>query len=539
MKRLALGIILLCAAGPSWAIRVEKLEGAMVAGVRPVEVVAEQLLVRFSSQTTLAQREAALSSLGGRLVQEHASIGWSLASLPSGMKVSSGANLVRGLPGVEAVEPNQVHRPNLVPNDPLVSSQWALSQINAFGAWEYEVGTSCRTTIAIIDAGIDSTQNELSGKMTGLSHQTCPPGSLVPDCSSDTASPTVACNHATHVAGVAAAAGNNGMQIAGVAWGSEAKILSLRVYTPTDCSANCADNGSNVCATDDNAMISALEFLIPLENTATYGKIVANISSGGAGACSQSMADALTAALTAGIPVSISAGNDGGLVNSPANCAAIPEVSAIGGVFPTAATDSTNHIASFSSNGSTMAAYGVAAPGVAVLTTDLSNGTVNASGTSFSAPHVAGLAALIIAARPDCRGLNCATFAYNTIRGGAESIGASSSLQGAGRINALRSLRLAVNGTLAGFEGEQKAAAFPNPFRTSQSGSVSFSIPPSLQGGNATIKIYTVAGELVQKLTGLTWDGKNTAGRFVATGTYIFVVSTDKGTTRGRVAVIR
>jgi flagellar hook assembly protein FlgD len=124
------------------------------------------------------------------------------------------------------------------------------------------------------------------------------------------------------------------------------------------------------------------------------------------------------------------------------------------------------------------------------------------------------------------------------IRGGADSIGAGA-LSGAGRIDAFRSLRLAVNGTLADFSGDQKPIAFPNPFRTSQAGVVSFSIPISQQGANAYIKIYTMAGEYVQTVSGLTWDGRNAAGNLVATGTYIFVVSTANGSARGRVAVIR
>ena len=136
-------------------------------------------------------------------------------------------------------------------------------------------------------------------------------------------------------------------------------------------------------------------------------------------------------------------------------------------------------------------------------------------------------------------GLNCAQYAQNVIRGGADQIGVSGTLQGAGRIDAFRSIRLAVKGTLADFTGDQKPIAFPNPFRVSQDPQVSFSIPTGLQGANAAIKIYTIAGEYVQTVAGLTWDGRNAAGNPVATGTYIFVVSTDNGSARGRVAVIR
>jgi flagellar hook assembly protein FlgD len=103
----------------------------------------------------------------------------------------------------------------------------------------------------------------------------------------------------------------------------------------------------------------------------------------------------------------------------------------------------------------------------------------------------------------------------------------------------LRSMRLAVRGTLADFEGDQKAIAIPNPFRPSQTGSVTITIPTSLQSSNAKIKIYTVDARLVRTLTGQTWDGKNDSGNPVVSGTYVFHVKTDAGTTVGRLAVIR
>jgi len=47
-----------------------------------------------------------------------------------------------------------------------------------------------------------------------------------------------------------------------------------------------------------------------------------------------------------------------------------------------------------------LAASGLVAPGVSVLTTGLNGGTANASGTSIASPMGAGLAALILSASP-------------------------------------------------------------------------------------------------------------------------------------------
>lgn len=529
---------------PASAIRIEKTDLTKVMGggpQRPVEVAAEQVWIKFSS-SAFNQRAARLSSYGARVVGELPGIGWTLVQLPGGMRVADGLGALRSLPGVEKISPNYVYRPNRSPNDPLVSSQYDLSQINAFAGWEYEVGNSTRVTVAFIDTGIEATQPDLADKLAGLAHRFCHP--TLGTCSADT--PLAACNHGTRTSGIAAASTGNGQAIAGVSWG--AQVLSIRVFQTSDCTSSCADNGS-ACATDDAGVAAAIDYARSLQNSPQYGKIVINISLGQSGAaCSTVVGDAISLAAIAGIPVIISAGNDGGAVNAPANCAGTTGGT---GIIPVGATDSNNNVASFSSRGAELAANGVVAPGVNVLTLDLGGNTATASGTSFSAPHVTGLAALILAAKPN----STAAQVQSILRGGAENIGVASlggaglgldaggqplaNSAGAGRVNAFRSLRLAVNGTLADFVGDQKAIAFPNPFRAAETGTVSFTIPLSLQGAQAKIRIYTAAGQLVRELTGLAWDGKNTDGKMVASGTYIFLVSTDKGNTRGRVAVIR
>lgn len=533
------GLILLLLAVPAHSIRVERLTGPLAAGRSGIEVVAEQALVRFAPSVD----RAVLASIGASVVMELPSVGWTLAALPAGMPVAQGLQLLSTLPGVLAVEPNHAYRANLTPNDPLVSSQYALAQINAFGAWEYEVGASCRTTVAVIDTGILATQSELSGKMTNTTGHYCDPGadkvSAADDATCVAEVPAAACNHGTRVAGIAAAATNNGSSIAGLSW--NAQLVSVRVFRIADCAADCSGAG---CATDDAAIINAISSMTALQNTAAYGKVVVNMSLGGSGqACGAPVKTAIDNAVAAGIPVVIAAGNDGGAVNSPGNCATSAGGS---GIIPVGATDSSNNIPSFSSRGPELAANGVVAPGLGVLTTDLNNNTASASGTSFSAPHVAGLAALILSAKPTFT----AAQVQSSIRGGAEGIGISSlgldagglpqgNSSGAGRISAFRAMRLAINGTLADFAGDQKAIAFPNPFRVAETGRVTFSIPTALQGAHSKILVFTQSGELVRELTTTSWDGKNKDGYLVASGTYIFLVSTDLGKTRGRVAVIR
>lgn len=512
-----------------------------------IDVVAEQVLVKFTSGTSTADKTAALAARGWTVLQELSGIGWTLAGLPSGMSVVDALSIAKTIPAVELVEGNMVYAPIRYPSDPSALSQYGLSQINAAGAWEYETGSTNLVTVAVIDTGIEGTHPDLQGKILVAESRSWAADGGVP-----AGTPLVpACSHGTQVAGVAAAMTDNAVGIAGVSWG--AKLVSLKVFNDADCASDCASVNINGCGTSNAAVANALDYArTTLQNGVNTGKVVVNMSLGctpGAvgcpEACPASVRDALNAAVVAGIPVFISAGNDGGAINNPAACASV--IAAGAGVVPVGATDEGNNIASFSSRGPALASHGLVAPGKSVLTTTLSGGYATASGTSFSAPHAAGVAALILAARPAFTPAQVQA----TLRGGSEGIGVASlgpsslatqpmgNTSGAGRLNAFRSMRLAVNGTLAGFDGEETPIAFPNPFKPTESGAVSFAIPQSLAGSKTKIKIFTVTGELVRELNGLSWDGKNTQGHPVASGTYIFLVSSSAGTGKGRLAVVR
>jgi subtilisin family serine protease len=130
------------------------------------------------------------------------------------------------------------------PNDPLLSRQWGLDQIKAPAAWA-RGALGAGATIAIVDTGVDLNHPDLKGKLLPgvdlVSDETCTPGAQ--DLN----------GHGTHVAGIAAAATNNGIGVAGVA--PLAKILPVRVLdatgsgTDTDIDAGirwAADHGASV-----------------------------------------------------------------------------------------------------------------------------------------------------------------------------------------------------------------------------------------------------------------------------------------------------
>ncbi|MBI5211429.1 MAG: S8 family peptidase [Elusimicrobia bacterium] len=528
--------------GSARSIPIEKLMGVLSGG-RALEVVAGQALVYYSTAPAQAQAQAAglragaLAARGASDQGEVAGTGWRLVRLPEGMTVAEGLSWLKGLPGVEGAEPNHVLRPNRMPNDPKVSSQYALYQVNAFAAWEFETGSKTQVTIAVVDSGIDGTNAELSGKLTAASQYFNPAagGAQAAD-----QPPTPACNHATRVAGLAAASTDNGTGIAGMSWG--ANLLSLKVFRDVDCGL--AEDGCTLgaCATSDAAVAAAIAYAQTLHNTAGIGKVVINISLGDPAACSNPIKAAIANAVAAGLVVVAAAGNDGGGVMAPGNCP---------GAIPVGATDQSNAVAFFSSRGPELAANGLVAPGVAVYTTSLNDGFASPNGTSFASPIVAGAAALIWSARPDfgpdqikatlrnsTDNIGVAAMAAAEAGGqrGARSMGDSS---GAGRLNAFKALRLAVKGTLADFEGDRKAIAFPNPFRLAGQGIVTLTVPTELQGAQMKVKVFTAAGQLVRELSGTTWDGKNKYGQTVGSGVYFFVVSTDKGAAAGQLTIIR
>ncbi|HOW89290.1 MAG TPA: S8 family serine peptidase, partial [Elusimicrobiales bacterium] len=381
--------------------------------------------------------------------------------------------------------------------------------------------------VAVIDSGIDPSHPDLASKLSGVS-QFFDPNS-VPAGARSADPPTPACNHATRVAGVAAAASDNGVGIAGVSWG--ARLISLKVFSDADCDQDC----SNVtCETDDATIVKAIQYATGLHNSASTGKIVINLSIGENKACSSSplLQAALTAATTTGVMVVAAAGNSASAgVDSPANCA---------GVLAVGAVDSGDLLASFSARGGDMTGGGVVAPGVGVYTTDLYGSYAYADGTSFSSPFVAGLAALMWSANPALSNTNIT----NYIRSSAADRGASGPdyMYGYGRVDVFKAMLYAVNGSAAGYTQRPelaKAYAYPNPCSFASGRPLSFSVPPDILGSELEVSIFTQEGERVRKVSGATWDGKNEAGTKAASGVYLFIMKTDKGTAKGKFAVLR
>lgn len=244
------------------------------------------------------------------------------------------------------LEPQQV-----IPNDPHFDDAWHLTKIGAPAAWESSYGDG--VLVAVLDTGVDPDHPDLSGKLV--------PGWNFYDNNSDTSDHY---GHGTLVAGIIAAASNNSLGVASIAWNS--LLMPIRVSKP-----------------DGRASVSTVA--TALTWAADQGVDVANVSYTASGSYSvKSAADYMRSL--------------GGLVVVPAGNTGIHESYApSNSLISVSATDGNDNQPSWSSYGEFV---DLAAPGVSIWSTANGGGYGAPSGTSGSSPVVAAVAALVMAANP-------------------------------------------------------------------------------------------------------------------------------------------
>ncbi|MEO0632065.1 MAG: S8 family serine peptidase, partial [Planctomycetota bacterium] len=270
-----------------------------------------------------------------------------------------------------------VDPPQVLPNDPLVDDQYAIlnngqsvggvpgvagADVQIARAWSVQRG-SARVSVAVIDSGVSATHPDLVTKLDDGFNVT----------GGDTGDTDAVLNsHGTHIAGIVAAATNNGEGVVGVSWG--ARIVPVKAANPLGFTSDVWLAEGLIWAADNGVDVAVMSF--------------------GLSAQSDVLADAVRYAYDRGVVVVASAGNSG--LPGVLYPAAYPEVIAVG------ATDNSDSLAAFSNTGPEVE---FVAPGVDILSTWHTmfepNTYAYESGTSVSTPIVAGVVALLRSASPE------------------------------------------------------------------------------------------------------------------------------------------
>lgn len=288
-----------------------------------------------------------LSKRAAILEEKIGATGITVVKVPPGLEKKIVEDLA-GDSSVEFAELDRALEPNFIPNDPSYNSQWHHSVIHSEGGWD--LGTADGITIAVLDTGVDGNHPDLAPVMVA--------GWNSANSTTDTSDIK---GHGTQAAGTAAAIFNNGLGVAGVARG--AKIMPVRI-------------------TDDPS------------GTAYYSKIAAGVTwaaDHGAKVVTNSYSGYLSSSVQSAAAYLQSKG--GIMFNSAGNQSSICTVPADSRIMVISATNSQDQKTWFSNYGDCV---DVAAPGEGIVTTSLGGGYSAPSGTSFSAPMAAGLAALLM-----------------------------------------------------------------------------------------------------------------------------------------------
>jgi thermitase len=250
------------------------------------------------------------------------------------------------------------------------TAQWAPAKIGLPEAHQSNRGGS--TVVAILDTGVDPAHPQLGGRLTGgydFVHLDNDPREEQPAAQ--------AYGHGTHVAGLVALAA------------PEARIMPVRMLDPNgignlwvtiEALAYAANPDGDV-STDDGADVINLSFSF-LRRSTLLETIVREVT------CEDDDDDDDTTCVYGkrGAVVVAAAGNNGSTTPE------YPAAEAVPGLLSVAATTQSDTLASFSNRG---AWVNISAPGAQIISSVPSNGYGTWSGTSMSAPLVAGVAALV------------------------------------------------------------------------------------------------------------------------------------------------
>ena len=300
---------------------------------------------------------------------------------------------------VQAAQPNFIYQTTMTPNDPDFPQQWSHTRVGSTQAWEKTTG-SRDVVIAILDTGVNYNHPDLVDNM--WTHQDYPNHGydfygtycellLDPSCTDlpQDNDPMDEAGHGTMVAGVAAAVCNNNRDVCGPAW--QTGIMAIRVGDATTISTPTVLKGLQFAA-EQKADIVNMSFGFYYKDCNADPPIDAELD------------QALSRMVNFwDILLITSVGNEAG----NARCDILSNHPDLLAVTATTLNQNVDIAAEYSNYAPTewKNKKVIAAPGGGgthlIITTSKDGGLVMNAGTSFAAPFVAGVAALVKAQQPN------------------------------------------------------------------------------------------------------------------------------------------
>ena len=283
--------------------------------------------------------------------------------LPEEKSIEEALALLNNKPGIVYSEPNYILQPQFIPSDPLYSTnQWGPQLTNCPKAWDIEQGKEY-VNLTVIDTGVDFHQEFRQRMVPGWDFVNDVPAAPYQSIDDN--------GHGTHVAGIAAAGGNDHIGVAGVAWNVGIKPLKV-----------CGGRGCATYATSEAMRYAA--------DNQEGKRIVINMSIGGP-IYTRISQDATAYVHKKNVVFVVATGNNSKYdVNFPAGYS---------GIIGVGCTTAEDKLVYFSSKGQ---AVSVCAPGTDILSCahNTWSGYVSFSGTSMASPFTAGYACLVVSANP-------------------------------------------------------------------------------------------------------------------------------------------
>ncbi len=341
-------------------------------GYTPILRTSDVLIIGMPQGISAAWiQKTVKQKYGGQLQDSIPQLSIYRFDFPQGLPSAAMQQSMKLFLGARYIEPDiSAFLSDTVPNDPRYSDQWAHRKIDSPRAWDVTQGSS-DVIVAIVDTGVDLKHPDLKDRLT--------PPSTWYDYAEDDSDPSDTYGHGTHVAGIAAATGNNGLGVSGAGW--RTSIMPIKVFP------------------DGKGSTSTYYVAKGVVHAVDHGADIINLSLGSTDNASN-LADAVKYAYDHGVLVVAAAGNN--------NSDALTYPAANEHVVAVAATGSDDKKASFSNYGDWV---DIAAPGVSILSTmptyhvKMNDDGVHEdydylSGTSMASPLVAGVAALLKAVHP-------------------------------------------------------------------------------------------------------------------------------------------